>query len=71
MAEMLWGFGGVKFVYGTTEMELPHCYGKLGFQELKNTWRTKSGNLKIQHKGFIPVITITMCESGYMGRKCI
>ena len=25
MAEMLWGFGGVKFVYGTTEMELPHC----------------------------------------------
>ncbi len=55
MAEMLWGFGGVKFVYGTTEMELPHCAGKLGFQELKNTWRTKSGNLKVQHKGFIPL----------------
>ena len=67
MAEMLWGFGGVKLVYGTTEMELPHCYGKLGFQELKNTWRTKSGNLKVQHKGFIPVINITMWNLGTWG----
>ena len=67
MAEMLWGFGGVKFVYGTTEMELPHCAGKLGFQELKNTWRTKSGNLKVQHKGFIPIITITMWNLGTWG----
>lgn len=67
MAEMLWGFGGVKFVYGTTEMELPHCAGKLGFQELKNTWRTKSGNLIVQHKGFIPVINITMWNLGIDG----